>query len=176
MKKQFSDILIYKRRKYFILDTMGDCLVHSDMRGMHAGPHQNSFAKYKIIRRKLFLAEMTSRSLYRYDLPGAIVSSDGYYWDSEELDLKEEFTGVIRLARDIAEEQFAYVDDLSPLYYTTVLDISLVKGRVVDVKDLSLEVEQGRVKIKQRYAGGEELHVIVMEINRAFGVRVSEDS
>jgi hypothetical protein len=82
------------------------------------------------------------------------------------LSLVAAFTGKIRLARDFIEDLNIYTGYQKPTAFKTVLDIILKDGRVVEIKDRSLEMEQRRGALKKQYESGS----MMQSIDEAFSL------
>jgi len=150
MKAPASDRFYFNREKYSVIDMTGGLTISTDP---YCG--QRCYKTYTCSAKRLYLTTRISRVKYFGYLPDAIkrLTADEYLV-TEKLREVVHFTGKIRLARDFIEELNVPTGYQKPTAFRTVLDITLKDGHIVEIKDRSEEMEQGRVALKQRYESG----------------------
>lgn len=79
----------------------------------------------------------------------------GYQATYNGLNIKVNFTGEIRLAKDFIYEHYVHWGFQKPTAFKTVLDITLRDGHVVEIKDRSKDMEKKRGEFKRRFESGE---------------------
>lgn len=70
------------------------------------------------------------------------------------------FTGKIRLAKDFIRELYVHMGHQKATSFKTVLDIDLKDGKVVEIRDRSIEMEHKRGAFKKHYESGNMLETI----------------
>ena len=178
MTAQATDTFIYKRNKYDLIGIKGAGLFSPEQFGMipkmlDTGCYRGFIATYKIVRKQLYLQELTIR-----EANGNYVAINGIYPEKQfvnelkkllgfqsdndqpdeifkatyrDLKLPCSFTGKLRLARGFIKEFYIHMGYQKPTAYRTVYDFILMNGKVLKVKDRSAEMEQKRGAFKLQY-------------------------
>ena len=150
MKAPTSDTFYFNRKKYSVIDMTGGPVISTDP---YCG--QRCYKTYTCRKKRLYLTARISRVIYFGYPPDAIKKlTAGEYLVTEKLREVVHFTGKIRLARDFIEELNIPTGYQKPTAFRTVLDMTLKDGHIVEIKDRSQEMEQGRIVLKQRYESG----------------------
>ena len=143
MKERTPNTVIFKRKKYSCIDMMGGDLFSRKQIGVYQEIYFGDYAPriyaaYIFRKETLFLKELTYRETA--DGPLKTMKIDDYDFDSDKID----FTGKIRLARNVIKGLNIYADREYPLAFKTVIDMTLKRGCIVKINDRSQELAQRR--------------------------------
>jgi hypothetical protein len=69
-----------------------------------------------------------------------------------DMDLKTRFTGNLLLARDFIQEMYVHMGFQRPMAYREVIEVHVNKGDIIEIRDLSEEMERKRSKDSSRGA------------------------
>ena len=69
-----------------------------------------------------------------------------------DMDLKARFTGTLLLARDFIQEMYVHMGFQRPMAYREVIEVHINKGDIIEVRDLSEEMERKRSEDSSRGA------------------------
>ena len=148
---QISDNFIIKGNNYSLIGITGGGLASPTQFGMtaemiHTACYRGYYATYEIMGEYLYLRKFTLREKYGNYLPisgvSPMINKEGYQATYSDLNVFVEFTGRIRLAKDLVGNLYARSGHQSPSAFKTVLDLTLKNGQVVEVKDRSEEMEK----------------------------------
>lgn len=78
-----------------------------------------------------------------------------------ELDLKINFSGQIRLAKDFIDTLYVHMGYQKPSSFKTVLDITFRNGELVQINDRSNDVDKIRGKFKDNYDSDDSLKGVI---------------
>ena len=160
MTAQIEDKFIYKSKWHSLVGLQGGELFSPEQCGMNpemidTSCYRGFYAVYKIKRNKLYLHELTVLEKDNNYLPicGKLPqeSDNGIGATYKNLELEIPFTGKIRLARDFIEELYVHMGFQDATAYKTVYDLTIEKGKVIKLKDLSADLEKYRGKFKKRF-------------------------
>jgi hypothetical protein len=187
MTAQATDTFIYKRNEYDLIGLKGNGLFSPEQFGMisemlDTGCYRGFIAKYKIVRKQLYLQELTLREAngnylginviypekqfvnelmkmiddqYENDRPDEV-----YTATYRDLKLSCPFTGKLRVARGFIKEFYIHMGYQKPTAYQTVYDFILINGKVLKVTDRSAKMEQKRGSFKSRYKANYSIDAI----------------
>ena len=108
--------------------------------------YRGFYATYVLKQQGLFLRELTLRAKNGIYLPIGNILPDEQDYQATYRRMNEpvSFTGKLRLARDFIDDLYVHMGYQKSTSFKTVLDITLDRGKVVEVGDRSLEVAQKR--------------------------------
>lgn len=167
MTAQIDDRCWYRGDAYSLIGVAGNGLVSPAQFGMEpemmgTDCYRGFYAVYEFTDEALHL-----RCLVLKEKHGKYPPIDGVeathlipYARYEGLNVPIPFTGKLRLAKDLLEELSVHMGFQKPTAFESVLDITLEKGKIIDVKDRSREMEQKRGAFKKRYESGNPLESI----------------
>ncbi len=173
MTAQIGDKFLLKGEVYSLIGISGGDLASPQLYGMepemlHTACYRGFYASYELTDDTLYLREMTVREKnghYRHigDVEPNIGDGQATYLDLNEV---VPFTGKIRLAKDFIRELYIHMGYQKASAFKTVMDYTLEKGRVKDIKDRSAEAEQIRGHFKKKF----ESDNVIKGINEAFNL------
>lgn len=161
---QISDTFIFKGNKYSLIGKTDGDLAHPKQFGMnpvmiHTACHRGFYTTYELTDESLILRELILREKDGNYLPISGIKPDTEKKKNKAtytgLNIKVNFTGKIRLAKDFIDELYIHMGFQKPTAFKTVLDIALKEGHIVEIKDRSKEMEKKRGEFKQRFESGE---------------------
>ncbi len=102
--------------------------------------------KYDCVDNQLLLVGMDVNSNESPDINGVppIKGANYFAYGYVDLGLKTHFSGSLLLARDFIQEMYVHMGFQRPMAYKEVLEITIKSGDIVEVRDLSEEMEQRR--------------------------------
>lgn len=161
MTAQFTDRFIFKGDEYSLIGIKGQHLASPEQFGMqpvmiHTACYRGFYASYELTEEALYLRELTLKEKNGNYLPigGIEPTKEDYQATYRGLNEVIPFTGKIRLAKDFIKELYIHMGFQKATAYKTVLDMTLKKGSIVEIKDRSLEMEQKRGEFKKHYESG----------------------
>ena len=161
---QISDTFIFKGNVYSLIGKTDGDIAHPKQFGMnpvmiHTACYRGFYASYELTDEAIILKELTLREKETNYLPITGVKPD---IDTEKnratykgLNIKVNFTGKIRLAKDFIKQFYIHMGFQKPTAFKTVFDITVKEGSIVEIKDRSKEMEKKRGEFKQRFESGE---------------------
>lgn len=161
MTAQISDRFIYKGEKYSLIGIEYPLLVPPILFGMmptmiHTACYRGYYCTYEITGEAIILREMTLS-----EKNGNYLSVDGVEPELEDhqatyrgLSKKTYYSGRMRLAKDFIDEFYIHNGFQKASAFQTVLDITFDRGRIIDIKDRSEDMEKKRGAFKKRYDSG----------------------
>jgi hypothetical protein len=151
---QIPDTVIFRGEGYALIKVKGGDLFSPRQYGMslkmvNSACWRGFYAAYEFTELgELRLRKATLDIVDReYEPIGGVFPNNGKY---QNLDVPVPFTGKIRLAKGFIRELYVHAGFQMPSAFTTVVDLTLQDGIVVDVKDRSAEVEKKRGKFSKR--------------------------
>jgi hypothetical protein len=173
MTGQMPDTVVYQGAEYALIGLRGDPLPMPQDFGIepaspHTGCYRGFVAGWLLEDNRFFLDNLTvwvESPAKLKDLPpinGIRPTKHGKY---NQLRLPVPFTGTLRLATGFIDDFYVHQGFQKPSAFKTVLDVKLVDGRVVEVKDLSEEAARRRGEFKRRYMKDGD---VVKSIDEAF--------
>ena len=172
MPAQIPNTVIYQGEQYDIVATCGTMLPEPMDFGMvpaapHAACDRGFVAGYELCEDGLFLRSLTVwRCSVEMDLEfptiGSVQPQMGYTDETGRraapneatygsLEVPVPFTGKLRLGKGIVREFFTHQPVQKASAYETVLDLTLERGRCVQVQDRSEEAAHKRVAYLERF-------------------------
>jgi hypothetical protein len=159
MTAQILDTVLFKGNDYWLIGmTEGSVLASPEQFGMEPDEIDTScyrgfYATYELTEKLLYLRKLTLRVAFGKYLPIGDIQpeKENHKATYHGLDELIPFTGRLRLAKDFIRKLYVHMGYQSPTAFKTVLDISLKEGKVVEIKDRSLEMKQKRGAFKKRY-------------------------
>ncbi len=158
MTAQIPDTFIYRDEEFDLIGKTDGELFDPEAHGlkpraMHSACWRGFYATYRLDDDALRLVEL---SIFTGDdgyppLDGVEVTEtdDGMVYRG--LRMIVPFTGKIRLATDFLQEHYVHMGFQKATAYKTVIDITLDRGRVAEVKDRSAEVATRRGSFQDDY-------------------------
>ncbi len=94
-----------------------------------------------------------------------------YCWRYEGLNQRINFTGQVRLGKDFIQDLYVHMGVQSATSFKTVLEISIIDGRVHSVENRSEYFESKRGEFKEKYEQGSTIELI----EEAFSTSLEKD-
>ena len=167
MTAQISDTFILKGTNFELIGIDGGELVSPEKFGMvpttmHTACYRGYYSTYEIIDSELTLRELTLSEENGNYLPinGINPEKEEYQATYHDLDLVVEFTGKLRLARNLIEEFYIHMGFQKASAYKIVLDFTVKEGKIVEMKDRSKDAKRKRGEFKKRYKSGDMIRMI----------------
>lgn len=161
MTAQVSDRAFFKGDEYSIIGITGQ-LVSPEQFSMASemistACYRGFFATYELTEECLYLREFVLNAKdgnYR-PIEGIDPVKTGFQGTYQNLSVVVPFTGRIKLAKDFVQELHVNMGFQKATAYKTVLELTLKRGRVVEITDRSQEINQKRGAFKKHYKSGD---------------------
>jgi len=145
MTAQIADKVLYAGDEYSLIGIDGTGLPVPQDYGMsptmiHTACYRGFYVTYSISKDQLILMNMTLREIdgEYLQVNGIDASIDDYgrgvYKKIHQI---VQFTGKLRIARDFIDSMYVHMGFQKPASFQTVLDLKFIKGKLIDVMDLS---------------------------------------
>ena len=161
MTAQVSDRAFFKGDEYSIIGITGE-LVTPDQFSMTSemistACYRGFFATYELTEECFYLREFTLRAKDENYLPieGIKPVINGFQGTYQNLSVVVPFTGRIKLGKDFVQELHVNMGFQKATAYKTVLELTLKRGREVEITDRSQEMKQKRGAFKKHYQSGD---------------------
>lgn len=175
MTAQISDTFIFKGKRFELIGLEGGELFSPEPLGMepemiHTACYSGFYATYRLNKNSLILTKLTINDANNYypTIDGVEPDLDEYERIAVYDNLKYviPFTGKIRLARGFIEELYIHMGYQKATAFKEVYDITVEKGKIIEAKDRSADVEKKRGAFKERYESEE----LIGRIDMAFSM------
>lgn len=159
MTAQIADTFYYKGEEYSMIDLAGRGLIVPKDYGMkpemmHTGCYRGFYSTYELTDTGLYLKEIVINTADQKYLPIDGVTPEliegGRVAEYKDINIKTAFTGTIRLAKGFIHEFYTHMGYQEPYAFATVLDFTLKKGEVTELKDMSAEFAQVREEVRKQ--------------------------
>lgn len=161
MTAQISDKFLFKGDQYSLIGMRGTILAHLLEFGMEptmlsTACYRGFYATYEITEENLYLRELTLRERNKnyLDIGGIEPTMEEYQATYHDLHEVVSFTGKIRLAKELIRGLHINMGYQKTSSFKTILDITVMSGRVAMIKNRSQEMEQIRGAFKKHYESG----------------------
>lgn len=167
MTAQISDTFLFKGDEYALIGMKGGDLISPKQFGMtpeelHSACYRGFYATYEVTDDGLYLKELTlleKNGDYK-PIDGVLPKEKGYQATYENLKVTVPFSGKLRLAKDFIQELYIHMGFQKGTAFRTVYDVTFKEGKVVEVKDRSMEMEEKRGLFKKRYESDNSIQMI----------------
>ncbi|MTF37488.1 hypothetical protein [Cyanobacterium aponinum] len=153
MTGQIPDTFIYKEDKFELVYLKGGDLITPQDYGMnpqmlHTTCYRGFYSTYEIKDNQLLLQEMVVGEITgQYpEINGVEPKQQDYRVYYENLSLLTDFTGVIRIAKELIDTLYIHMGYQKGTAYKTLLELKFQHGSLINVKDLSKQNRKGAFK------------------------------
>lgn len=135
--------------------------------------HRGFYSEYEIAEDALYLNKMTILDKKSNFLPINGVEPEIKEWDTAEyhLNMLAPFTGSIRLAKDFLNEFYVHMGYQKASAFETVFDITLLDGKIIEVKDRSADAKAKRGFFFRLYNKSETFQAIADALNMDMDIK-----
>lgn len=177
MTGQIPDTFIYNEDKFELVYLSGGDLITPKKYGMnpqmlHTACYRGFYSTYEIKNNQLLLQEMVVGEITgEYpEINGVQPKQQNYAVCYENLNLLTDFTGVIRIAKELIDTLYIHMGYQKGTAYKTLLEFQFQHGNLIDVKDLSEQNKRKRGAFKQSTENESSLEVI----NQSFDLTLDD--